>query len=41
MYADDSRSTIFFLVNERVQEETVLAQGRTAQENEPRSASRA
>jgi len=38
MYADDSRSTIFFLVNGNAPEATVPAQGRTAQENEPKNA---
>ena len=38
MYADDTPSTIFFLVNGNALEATIPAQGRTAQENEPKNA---
>jgi len=37
MCADDTPSTIFFLVNRNALEATVPAQGRTAQENEPKN----
>ena len=41
MCADDTRSTIFFRVNGNAKEFTIPAQGRTAQENEPKNASNA
>jgi len=37
MCADDTPSTIFFLVNSNALEATVPARGRTAQEDEPKN----
>jgi len=41
MYADDTPSSILFLVNRRALEVPITTRGHTAQENEPLSASRA